>query len=79
MKEKEIFQKYVYRNVKILDIKTDVNVFNNRPCLSVFLRAEDLAVLTQHKFNYLILVQHVDCHVPCLLFRSKECWSKHNS
>lgn len=43
-KKKEIFQKDVYRNVKILGIKTDVNIFSNIPGLSV--RAEDLGVFS---------------------------------
>lgn len=44
LEEKEIFQKDVYRNVKILGIKTDVNTFSNIPGLSV--RAEDLGAFS---------------------------------
>lgn len=64
LERKKIFQKYVYRNVKILGIETDVNTFRNLSCLSVFLGAEDLLVLAQHELSYLVLVDHVYGHVP---------------
>lgn len=62
--KEEIFQKYVYRNVKILGIKTDVNTRSSSPRLSVFLGAEDLVILSQHELGYLVLVYHVYSHVP---------------
>lgn len=34
LERQKIFQKYVYRNVKILGIKTDVNVFSSLSCQS---------------------------------------------
>lgn len=78
LERQKIFQKYVYRNVKILGIKTDVNVFSSLSCLSVFLRAEDLTVLAQHELSYLVLVDHVDRHVSCFIFSSQEGGSKYN-
>lgn len=78
LEKKKIFQKYVYRNVKILGIETDVNIFGNLSCLSVFLRAEDLTVLTQHELSYLVLVYHVYRHVPCFMFCSQEGGSKYD-
>ena len=35
LERKKIFQKYVYRNVKILGIETDVNTLSSLPRLSV--------------------------------------------
>ena len=78
LERKKIFQKYVYRNVKILGIETDVNIFSKLSCLSVFLRAEDLIVLAQHELRYLVLVNHVYCHVPCFVFSSQKGGSKYN-
>lgn len=78
LERKKIFQKYVYRNVKILGIETDVNILSNSSCLSVFLRAKDLTVLAQHELGDLVLVHHVHRHVPCLVFGSQKGGSKYN-
>lgn len=78
LERKKIFQKYVYRNVKILGIETDVNILCNLSCLSVFLQAEDLTVLTQHELHNLVLVDHVYCHISCLIFSSQKGGSKYN-
>lgn len=78
LERKKIFQKYVYRNVKILGIKTDVNIFSNLSCLSVFCGAKDRVVLTQHELSDLVLVHHMDGHVARVVFSSQKGRSKYN-
>lgn len=47
--------------------------------LSLLLQAEDLWALNEDELHYLVLIDHVNRHVPTVQLRPHECRAKHNA